>query len=364
MELTKSEIEIAERFISKRERQLAQWPLRRWVILAIFSVFMFLGYRSVSDGMRSIHDDKAMDLQVSLAIGGDPPPGQEQRWVVGSMLKIGKVLESRYQVVTYALMEVALGYIEVLLGAIMVCLTILRWNTGERDALICKLLRAKLQELEQDAAPNSHPPSQSPASPEVPSSDAERTPPSGGFALGIVKRPSKILAAGSAIVGGLLLIILPVSYHFQPHRASVGVTSSLLIGLFDGGVWFDSRPPHYKGRISDIIEEHGGGRVPYEGGEAHASQDWAWHIGHYGIGQRTFRGGQDEFVARDIGLNLPGIYYRHFEWEKEPLLWTVMVGLWYPILFSAALSLWFIFRCRRTSTMPNTARGCVKSLAA
>ena len=180
MELTKSEIEIADRYISKRERRLAQWPLRRWLILVIFSVFALIGYRNVSDGMRSIDDDKATDIQVSLAIGGDPPPGLEQRWVVGTMLKISKILESRYQVVTYALMQVALGYIEILLGAIMVCLTILRWNTGERDALICKLLRAKLQELEQDAAPHSHPPPQSPASPEVPSSDAERTPPSGG----------------------------------------------------------------------------------------------------------------------------------------------------------------------------------------
>ena len=180
MELTKSDIEIANRWISKRERQLAQWPLRRWLILAIFSVVALLGYRSASDGMRSIDDDKATDIQVSLAIGGDPPPGLEQRWVVGSMMKIGKVLESRYQVVTYALMQAALGYIEILLGAIMVCLTVLRWNTGERDALICKILRWKLQELEQDAAPNSRPAPQSPASPEVPSSDTERTPPSGG----------------------------------------------------------------------------------------------------------------------------------------------------------------------------------------
>ncbi len=38
MELTKSEIEVADRYLSKRERQLAQWPHRRWLIVAIFSV--------------------------------------------------------------------------------------------------------------------------------------------------------------------------------------------------------------------------------------------------------------------------------------------------------------------------------------
>src|SRR5258706_11956554 len=54
MELTKSEIEVADRYLSKRERQLAQWPHRRWLIVAIFSVFTLLGYRSVNEGMRSI----------------------------------------------------------------------------------------------------------------------------------------------------------------------------------------------------------------------------------------------------------------------------------------------------------------------
>ena len=64
-------------------------------------------------------------------------------------MKISKILELRHQVVSYALMEVTLGTMQLLAAAIMVCLTILRWNTGERDALICKLLRGKLQKLEQ-----------------------------------------------------------------------------------------------------------------------------------------------------------------------------------------------------------------------
>ena len=154
MELTKNEMEIADRYISKRERQLAQWPQRRWLILAIFSVFTLLGYRMVNDGMGSIHDEKTTDSYVDRTIGDAPPPGLEQRWSVGRMLKIAKLLELRQQEVAYSLMEVAVGYLEILAGASMVCLTVLRWNTGKRDALICKLLRGKLQELEQDAAAN------------------------------------------------------------------------------------------------------------------------------------------------------------------------------------------------------------------
>src|SRR6266568_1620566 len=175
MELTKSEIEIAERCISKRERQLAQWPRRRWLILAIFAVFALLGYRTASDGMRSIHDEKTIDSYVSATIGAAPPRGLEQRWSVGTMLKIAKLLESRQQEVAYGVLEVALGYLEILLAATMVCLVILRSKTRERDALICKLLRGKLQELEQDAPPSSRPPSQSPASPELQYSDTQRT---------------------------------------------------------------------------------------------------------------------------------------------------------------------------------------------
>src|SRR5438876_726793 len=147
MELTKRETEIADRNISKRERQLAQWPIRRWLIVVIFSVLALYGYRNVRDGEQSIQDDKATDLEVSRSLGEGPPPGLERLWVMGAIRKTAKVLELRYQVVTYALIQVAMGYVVLLGGACMVALTIVRWNTGERDALICKLLRTKLQEL-------------------------------------------------------------------------------------------------------------------------------------------------------------------------------------------------------------------------
>src|SRR5258707_14921465 len=147
MELTKSEIEVADRYLSKRERQLAQWPHRRWLIVAIFSVFTLLGYRSVNEGMRSIDDDKTAYSYVNRAVGEAPPPGLEQRWSVGTMLKIGKILELRQKEVAHAVMQVALGYIEILSGVSMVCIVILRSRTRKRDARICKLLRGKLQEI-------------------------------------------------------------------------------------------------------------------------------------------------------------------------------------------------------------------------
>jgi hypothetical protein len=166
MELTKKELEIADRYISKRERQLAQWPRRRWLMLAMFSALALAGCLITSDGRRSIYDDTSTDLQVHRALGDGPPPGMEYRWAVGAMIKVSKILEFRHEEVSYALMESAIGFMWLLGGVIMVSLIILRWNTGERDALICKLLRGKLQELEQVAAPGNRPPSQTPAAPE------------------------------------------------------------------------------------------------------------------------------------------------------------------------------------------------------
>ena len=158
MKLTKSEIEIAERCISKREKQLAQWPRKRWLILAIFSAFILLGYYVMKDGMRSINDDKATESDVSRALGEGPPAGLEYQWAVGTMMKISKILEARHQIVSVSLMEMAIGSVQFVGGVAVICFTIRRWNIGERDALICKLLRWKLNDFEQDTAPISRPP--------------------------------------------------------------------------------------------------------------------------------------------------------------------------------------------------------------
>jgi hypothetical protein len=68
------------------------------------------------------------------------------------MMKITSILEVRHQLVTLSLLQMAAGFLPFISGLAMVTIVILRWNAGERDALICKLLRAKLRELEQDAA--------------------------------------------------------------------------------------------------------------------------------------------------------------------------------------------------------------------
>jgi len=155
MELTKSELEIADRHLSKRERELAQWPRKRWLLLVVYSVFMLVGCLIVNDGRRTIYEDQSMEAEMRRALGKGPPPGLEDRWAVGSMMKLCTILEVRHQLVTLSLLQMAAGFLPFVSGLAMVSIVILRWNGGERDALICKLLRAKLRELEQGAAPKS-----------------------------------------------------------------------------------------------------------------------------------------------------------------------------------------------------------------
>lgn len=156
MELTKSEMEIAERHIAKRERELAQWPRKRWLLLVVYSMAMLIGFLIVNAGRRSIYEDQNMEAEFRRALGKEgPPPGMEERWLMGSILKIGNVMEVRHQVVTLSLLQMAVGCLPFFSGLTMVTIVILRWNGSERDALICKLLRAKLRELEAGTAPKS-----------------------------------------------------------------------------------------------------------------------------------------------------------------------------------------------------------------
>jgi hypothetical protein len=127
-------------------------------------------------------------------------------------------------------------------------------------------------------------------------------------------------------------LLLPLTYHyFETHRHAVALTSFLRVGVLEGFLTIDRRSHPYKGNISEIHR----GTVPYEGGLARSRKDWGWSRGSYGVTQRTYYGVENEFVAQDVGLNLPGLYFRHFAWEQEPLLWTLQVSLWYFILFSA-----------------------------
>lgn len=148
-----------------------------------------------------------------------------------------------------------------------------------------------------------------------------------------MKRRVKILGILSIAFGGLLILVLPFSYY-AGARAELGfkIPPFIAFGLYNGIMLADRRQHPYSGSDSKIQD----GFAYYEGGIAHARNDWDWRLGRYGFMQVRYIGERQELVAKDTVLLLPGIYYRHLKWEQEPVLWTIGCSIWYPILLLLA----------------------------
>ena len=180
-----------------------------------------------------------------------------------------------------------------------------------------------------------------------------------------MKRITNITTVASAVLCCLFFVLLPVSYHLtltdfdsQSRRVvshdSVAMTSHSRCGISNGGIWLFSLDVPYTGSVRHLGDERG---VLYEGGHARRTRDRSWIVGHFGFVQTSYTGEEDEFVGRDRGADLPGIYYRHFIWGKQTApWWTLRVSLWYPIVLFAILPLFWMIRRKGfwfTKTMPN-----------
>ena len=161
--------------------------------------------------------------------------------------------------------------------------------------------------------------------------------------LGIMKPVPKTLTVVSAILCGLGTIALGASYCLEGRRHAVALTSCVSLGILDGDVSFGSRSDLFRGKTPE------GGILTYEGEEIRGRKGLDWCAGTYGIRQRTFTSAHGEFVARLTGLLLPGILFYHLKCQQEPVLWTVMVSLWYPVIVFAALPGVSMFRWWRSS---------------
>lgn len=112
------------------------------------------------------------------------------------------------------------------------------------------------------------------------------------------------LAVASSIGCFLLTVVLLVSYRLDMTKHGLAVTPTFHVGFFEGGVWFYSDYWPYHGDIIAI-----------------------------------------ERPLKTSGLDFPGIYYRYFRYPAST--WSLMVSLWYPILLSAILPVFWIFHHRR-----------------
>ena len=161
-----------------------------------------------------------------------------------------------------------------------------------------------------------------------------------------MKPLTTVATIASAVICVLLIAAFVASYHLEDRRHAIHITSSVTFGIADGRLSFGRNEGSY------ILDNLHGARLSYEGGEAIGKRDWKYGIPGCGAQKRTYIGQQGELVAKDVGVIVPGLYWRWFQREKQPLLWTFMFSFWYPIIVSSALPLFSLIQ-RRHPGSPN-----------
>jgi hypothetical protein len=172
-----------------------------------------------------------------------------------------------------------------------------------------------------------------------------------------VKRITAILTIASLISCISFLILLPISeslslVKLQDHGHAVVPDASFAIGTYHcevsrGRIWFFNDDYPYTGSIITFEGLWGGKK-------ATPRTDWSWVISRYGIEQVSHIDDKGQSVGKERYSDLPGVYFRYFEWTDVPRpWWTLRVSLWYPIALSAVLPSWWLIgkmRCRRKKT--------------
>jgi hypothetical protein len=163
----------------------------------------------------------------------------------------------------------------------------------------------------------------------------------------MTRRWFKTISLISGVFLGLTLGLTIAAFWLSPWKQHLTITDSFHIGLFRGlggdligriTFFNDSEYGPYRGSIIGLVDEQG--NLLYEGGRAQPIRRFFWSVGDHGILCRTYVDERGEPVQKESSCDLPGIYYRRFEWS-ETVLWTLMVSFWYPLfLFALLPCLW------------------------
>jgi hypothetical protein len=157
------------------------------------------------------------------------------------------------------------------------------------------------------------------------------------------RRWFKTICLTSEVLLGLTVGLTIAALWLNPWKQHLSVTDSFHIGLFRGFrdevigriVFFnDSEHGPYGGSIIGSVDAKG--NLLYEGGRARLSRKFFWRVGRYSIYRGAYVDEQGEAVREDSLCDLPGIYYRRFEWA-EATVWTLAVSLWYPLFLFGLL---------------------------
>jgi hypothetical protein len=167
-----------------------------------------------------------------------------------------------------------------------------------------------------------------------------------------MKHITAILTIASTISCIAFLILLPISLRSHlptpaTHGNEIEPNASFSIGTFHcgisrGAIWFFNDDMAYTG---SIIRLEG----MWAGKHTVDRTDWRWVVNRYGVDQVSHIDEMGQCAGKDRGCDLPGIYYRYFEWwNQKDSWWTLAFSMWYPIALSAVLpSFWLIRRLYR-----------------
>ena len=150
------------------------------------------------------------------------------------------------------------------------------------------------------------------------------------------------LTWASAFLAFLTVVLWIVTFYVTPWDHRVSLSRTFHIGVWAGFsgdilgrlVFFnDAQYGPYRGSIITLANSD----YPSTG------KSWFWGVG--GLGERTDYDGKGTVEIKELGCDFPGIYYRHFVWVKTGVvLWTLMISLWYPLLFFGALPATYCYR--------------------
>ncbi len=146
MQLTEKEIVLAEELLNRYEKKTASWPRNRWVCVSIAIAGIFVGSYWFIESLTAINSESSYEVTEIIKSGQEPTSEEAHLWAVGTMLKAAKILELRQKMLFFVYLDATTGLLTGLFSAAYLCIIILRWNNDKRDAIICKILRAKWQE--------------------------------------------------------------------------------------------------------------------------------------------------------------------------------------------------------------------------
>ena len=146
MRFTEEETILIERLLSCYEKKTASWNHKRWVVLALAIIGVCAGAYVVIGAFVDLSGQASYDMVKTVESDKSLTPENAHLWAAGTMVKIAKISELRQGILFYTTVDAFAGIACLFICAFFSCIIINRWNNDKRDAIICKILRAKWQD--------------------------------------------------------------------------------------------------------------------------------------------------------------------------------------------------------------------------